>query len=127
MRRLPALATALATLTAQEDIVCFADRWAWCGTRAVWRRIVPADMATKHVGYNRPSFDEQRRKLLKGYLLEIHGDLEIVMWRMGLKSRALQKGQAGPVCLSSQGAAGRLPPTTPPTTQCHPMPRSTRA
>lgn len=90
----------------QEDIVCFADRWCWCGATATWRRIVPADMATKHVGYDRPHFDAQRRKLLEGYLLDIHGDIDIVMWRLGLKAQALRKGQAGPICLASQGAAG---------------------
>ena len=66
----------------QEDIVCFSARWAWCGTTATWRRIVPADMATKHVGYPKPEFNQQRRDLLHGYLLEIHGDEAVLMWRL---------------------------------------------
>jgi len=63
--------------------VCFADPWCWCGATATWRRIVPADYATKHVGFPKPLFDAQRRKLLDGYLLEIHGDKAVVDWRVG--------------------------------------------
>jgi len=90
----------------RQDIVCFSDKWAWCGRTATWRRIVATDYATHSVGYPRPTLDEAKRRLLLGFLREVHSDPSVLAWRLGLKARALHSSQAGPVCLSSQGAAG---------------------
>ena len=90
----------------EKRVLNFTNGVCWDADILAFRKIRPQDFSCNTTGYDKPEVDMVGRAILMDFLRLVHPNEEVLMYKLGLKARALTQNQADPVVLMSQGVGG---------------------